>query len=340
MAARTLAQPDPSPSDAYLTTGTSPGRSGRARLTLPGAGGRPVEVEVGFEVHGPPHAPVTVVLGGISADRHLAPTVSRPEPGWWRGVVGAGAALDPRVDRLLGVDWMAGDLGRPVTTHDQASAVAAVLDEIGARRAALVGASYGGMVALAFAERFSERTRALLVICAAHRTHPLATALRVIQRRAVRLGVDAGRPAEGVALGRALAMTTYRSAAEFEARFDWRTAAPTAADGCPRFPVEGYLDARGAAFAARFDPERFRRLSESIDLHAVEPERIGVPTTLLSVDTDALVPPWLVDELAARAPGVGDHVRLRSDFGHDAFLKEVALVSDTIRSALRAEVAR
>ena len=337
MTVRTLATSDTSPADAFRTTGTSPGRSARVRVALDADHGGAAEVEVGYEVHGPPHAPVTLVLGGISADRHLAPTALRPEPGWWPGVVGRGAALDPGAQRLVGVDWIAPDLGRTVGTHDQARALTAVLDDLGVRRAAVVGASYGGMVGLALAERFPERVRALLVICAAHRTHPLATALRVIQRRTVRLGAEAGSTDAGLALGRALAMTTYRSAVEFDARFDWR---PSRAAGAPRFPVEDYLDARGAAFAARFDPERFRRLSESIDLHAVEPERIAVPTTLVSFDTDALVPPWLADELAERAPGVRRHVTVGSVYGHDAFLKEAAPVSDAIRAALGVEVDR
>ena len=126
-------------------------------------------------------------------------------------------------------------------------------------------------------------------------------------------------------------MTTYRSRREFEERFDVR---PTDETLPPRFPVEEYLDAQGASFAARFDPTSFLCLSESIDLHFVEPKRITPPTPLLSVATDALAPPWLVDELASGAPGVERHVTLTSVFGHDAFLKEVASVSAVIREAL------
>jgi homoserine O-acetyltransferase len=131
-------------------------------------------------------------------------------------------------------------------------------------------------------------------------------------------------------------MTTYRSAEEFDVRFDWR---PEDSAVHARFPVESYLDARGDAFAARFTPERFRRLSESIDLHAVDPAAVTAPTVLVSVDSDALVPPWLVDELAAAAPGVEAHVTVTSVYGHDAFLKETALVSDLVRSLLVREVA-
>jgi len=45
-------------------------------------------------------------------------------------------------------------------------------------------------------------------------------AWRGIQRRAVRLGIEAGRPKEGMKIARELAMTTYRTAEEFADRFD------------------------------------------------------------------------------------------------------------------------
>ncbi len=328
-----------------------------------------------FEVHGPAYARPTVVLGGISAGRHLAPTAFDPRPGWWSGLVGRHRALDPARRRLVGIDFLGGPSGagllRPVTTHDQARALAAVLDELDGRPADLVGASYGGMVALAFAELFPERVSRLVVVCAAHRTHPMATALRSLQRAAVQLGARAGLDGEGLALARALAMTTYRSAREFEGRFSSAAlpdggrggarARPPAGQGRPaadppgppgrrqlargrrvaqRFPVEDYLEARGTAFARDFDPERFLALSESIDLHRTRPDSAPPSTLLVSVDSDTLVPPWLVDRLAAKAGGRAAHATLSSRFGHDAFLKEVAAVASQVRLGLRDEEER
>lgn len=345
-------QGDPGP------LGPPPGAPGaiRPRLRFDHLGRR--RTPVFFEAHGPADARPTVVLGGISAGRHLAPTASDPRPGWWPGLVGHGRALDPDRRRLVGMDFLGGPSGagllRPVTTRDQARAVAAVLDELGGRRADVVGASYGGMVALAFAELFPERVSRLVVVCAAHRTHPMATALRSLQRAVVRLGACAGRDGEGLALARALAMTTYRSAREFEGRFssvplgqDGEGETPTVARplargrrAAQRFPVENYLEARGAAFARDFDPERFLALSESIDLHRTRPESLPASTLLVSVDSDSLAPPWLVDRLAAKAQGRAAHATLTSRFGHDAFLKETGLVSAMVRRGLGDEEAR
>ena len=295
-------------------------------------------VPVLYEAHGALGMPATVVLGGISAGRHLAPTPPDARPGWWRGLVGRGAALDPASRLLIGIDFLGGTseggLLRPVTTHDQARAIAAVLDDLGVAAISIVGASYGGMVALAFAELFPERVARLVIVCAAHRTHPMATAVRSVQRSAVTLGAD--DEARGLALARALAMTTYRSAAEFEERFSpFALSAGEPGKTPARFPVEEYLEARGADFVRSFDTGRFLALSESIDLHSTRPGSLPDDALLVSFDTDVLVPPWLVDELAARQGRCPvRHVTVPSLYGHDAFLKEVEQVSALVRTGL------
>ncbi len=311
----------------------------RARIPFDHLGARTVSVR--YEAHGDPSAPAAVVLGGISAGRHLAPTPSHAQPGWWRGLVGADAALDPASGLLIGIDFLGGtsesDLLRPVTTHDQARAIAAVLDDLGVAATSIVGASYGGMVALAFAELFPERVARLVIVCAAHRTHPMATAVRSVQRTAVTLGADDG--ARGLALARALAMTTYRSTREFEERFSpFALSAGEPGKTPARFPVEEYLEARGEAFVQSFDTDRYLALSESIDLHSTRPGSLPDDALLVSFDTDVLVPPWLVDELAARQGRCpARHVVVPSLYGHDAFLKEVEQVSALVRAGLNGQ---
>ena len=327
----------------------------RARLAFDHLGER--EVTVAYEVHGNltawtpvPAAPnpgsanilPTLVLGGISAGRHLAPATFDTGSGWWPGIVGRGLALDPAHRPFIGIDYLGGTVEagqpiRPVTTHDQARAIAAVLDHLGIARASFVGASYGGMVALAFAELFPERIGHLVILCAAHRTHPMATAVRSVQRAAVNLGADSGDPARGLSLARALAMTTYRSTREFEQRFSpFALSAGTPAGDPARFPVQDYIEARGADFVRRFDTERFLALSESIDLHSTRPGSLPEHALLVSFDTDVLVPQWLMDELAARGSGSEPrrHVTIQSLYGHDAFLKEIEEVSECLRAEM------
>jgi homoserine O-acetyltransferase/O-succinyltransferase len=292
---------------------------------------------VRYEVVGEEGAPAVMALGGISATRHVAGHPADPTPGWWEAQVGAGRSVATERFRAIGVDYLGaelqpGDAVPLVATHDQARAIAAAMDALGIERLhALVGASYGGMVALAFAELFPSRLARLVVISAAHQPHPMATAVRSVQRRIVRDAAAAGRPAQGLALARALAMTTYRTDREFAARFDagWRLEHGTA-----RFPVEEYLDHCGRRYVEQCTAERFLCLSQSIDLHRVNPAAVRVPATLAAVHGDPIAPPWQMAELAA---GLGAPARLhelRSQYGHDAFLKEDDVIASLLTRAL------
>jgi homoserine O-acetyltransferase len=84
-------------------------------------------------------------------------------------------------------------------------------------------------------------------------------------------------------------------------------------------------------------PDAFLCLSLSIDLHDVDPFTVDVPTDLISVDSDTLVPPWLMDELEAGLAGPARHHRISSIYGHDAFLKEVEAVGGLLSRILKRE---
>lgn len=291
------------------------------------------------EIVGPRGAPVVVVLGGISATRHVTASDHDPAPGWWDSIVGRGRALDTTKFRVLGVDFLDGGRrsdGRPqriVTTHDQAANVRSVLDHLEIERIhSFVGASYGGMVALAFAERYPARVDHVLAISAPHEPHPMSTALRALQRRIVQLGLDTGEPAEALAIARGLAITTYRSAREFADRFG--TAPLECTENDATFPVEGYLRHHGERFAAQWTAERFLALSLSGDLHRVDPAAIHTPTTIVAAEGDAIVPGEQLEVLSARLGAPNRLIRLPTSRGHDAFLTEPAAVGEIIHTAL------
>jgi homoserine O-acetyltransferase len=134
-----------------------------------------------------------------------------------------------------------------------------------------------------------------------------------------------------MALGRAIAMTTYRSAREFSERFD------VVADISERnaeFDVERYLMNAGDKFAARMRPERFLALSLSVDLHRVVPEAVGVPTTVIAAQGDTLVPTSQLRTMARRLPRLDAFHRLQTRFGHDAFLAEQSRLGRLLTATL------
>jgi homoserine O-acetyltransferase len=319
-------------------------------LELPGHidlhhGGTLQHVRIAFRLAGPTRAPVVAALGGISAGRFVFAAAGAGF-GWWSELVGPGRVLDSNRYRVLGIDYLggSGDTTGPqagqgfpsVSTYDQALVLLAVLNHLGITTLhAIAGASYGGMVALAFAERYPERVARLLVISAADGTHPMATAWRSLQRSIVRFAQRQGLGKDGLMLARALAMATYRSPEEFSARF--RAAPRRTADGF-RFPVEDYLFARGEEYATRYLPEAYVCLSESIDLHALEASSVRTPTTLVAVREDQLVPVGDMRALSARLAGRCRLSEISSIYGHDAFLKEAEQLRPVFEACLEGEL--
>ncbi len=283
---------------------------------------------IAWRLTGPADAPVVCAMGGIWCDRRLFdPADARG--GCWREVVGPGRPLDSNRLRILSFDYLggSGDSSGPetggqfptISTYDQAEALARLLDHLKVPSLrAIIGGSYGGMVALAFAERYPERVAALCIISAADRPHPMAIAWHSIQRRIVKFAIQCGRPEEGLRLARAVGLSLYRSSEEFAARFP---ATPRKEGGEFAFPVERYLFSEGGESTAIFRAEAFLCLSESLDLHQVDATRIFVPTTAVGAREDQLVPLADVRALVARM-GVA-HVReISSIHGHDAYLRE------------------
>jgi homoserine O-acetyltransferase len=291
-------------------------------FTRPGPGGG--WLEACGRLTGPENGPASVVLGGVSAGRRLIE--DEDGPGWWPGVAGAGGALDPARRRLLSLDFI--DAADPFPSiADQAEAVLALAEAAGLERFSLVGASYGGVIALEIAARAPGRVRRVDVLCAAARPNPMATAWRAIQRETVELAIAAGDPARGVDIARRLAMTTYRTHEEFSARFT--DPDPQSRDAAG---VEAYLAARGADYAGRTRPDRFLALSRSMDSADVAVEAITAPTRFFSVSSDLLVPPADIAATAARMTNASVE-RIDSLYGHDAFLKDTLAVNAFLESA-------
>lgn len=303
-------------------------------------GGQLAGARIAWRLTGPADAPLVCALGGIWSDRRLFdPADARA--GCWREVVGPGRPLDSNRYRILSYDYLggSGDSSGPepggrfpsISTYDQAEALERLLDhlKVPALRA-VVGGSYGGMVALAFAERYPERVGALCIISAADRPHPMAIAWHAIQRHIVKFALESGRPQDGLRLARAVGLSLYRSSEEFAARFP---AAPRLEGGEFVFPVERYLFADSVELTAAFRAESFLCLSESLDLHQVDATRIFVPTTAVAAREDQLVPLADVRALVARM-GVA-HVReISSIHGHDAYLREAEQLRGVLASAI------
>lgn len=286
-------------------------------------------------LYGKSGAPVIVIPGGISASRFVA---DEPESGaqvgsnWWPDIVSEGGFIDLNQYQVLGVDLAPGGANATkrvtITTNDQAKRLAALLEHLKMDKVeAIIGTSYGGMVSLAFAQNYPQKLKRLCLLGAAHRPFPMGVALRGIQRRIVDFSSEVGRPAEGLKLARQLAMSTYRSAEEFTGRFNGEpTCCPSTKPDVLQFDVGNYLEACGEKYPDAMPVARFMALSESIDLHCVDPKKITVKTLLIATIGDQLAPPSEIQLLHDTLAGESEMVTIKSIYGHDSFLKETQIL--------------
>lgn len=291
-------------------------------------------------LYGKAGAPLIVIPGGISASRYLADNKENGH-GWWTDLVYPGGPIDLDQYQVLGLDLAPTGKNTQkrvtITTHDQAKRLSALLDHLEIDTAhAAIGTSYGAMVLLAFSEQNPERFQRQCLLGASHRPYPMGVAWRGIERRTIELGIAAGDINTGLKLARELAMTTYRSAEEFSIRFSGEQIS----DDPIRFDVDGYLESCGAKYHEIMPAMRFLALSESIDLHKVDPAKVTTPTLLVATNSDRLAPPSEIELLHSLLSGPSDLVTIDSIYGHDSFLKEYdvlgPLISDFIQGERRA----
>ena len=222
----------------------------------------------------------------------------------------------------------------------------------------VLGASLGGISVIAFAAQFPQAARRLISISGTPAASPFAIALRSVQRESITRDPEwrAGQypfdrpPRNGLTLARKLGTITYRSAAEWRARFARKPLAEQTARPslfAPRFAVEGYLRAQAERFVRVFDPNCYLYLSSAMDRfdlaehggsYAAALKNVSCEGVLvIGVESDFLFP---IDEQAAIAEAFRENAtpvrlaRLPSLEGHDAFLVDIARFEQEIRAFL------
>ena len=308
------------------------------------------------------------VLGNVPAARENgwilifhALTGSADVEQWWGPLVGPGKPLDTSRHAIVSANLLGSCYGSTgpqewaaehdgpfpqLTPADLADAHVSLLEHLGVERLALAtGGSLGGMVTLEWGRRSPVPVDRLVVFAAPAATSAQAIAWNTVQRMAIEadpawLGgrYAAGNgPVAGLAAARALAMITYRTAVEFEARFG-RTSSRTPG----RFDVDHYLRRQGDKLVARFDAASYVALMRAMDLHDVGDLRAAAQATAarvgtvigVGVDSDLLYAPEEVRAWteAYRAAGVDARYReITSATGHDTFLIEWDQVEAILR---------
>ncbi|NRA68184.1 MAG: alpha/beta fold hydrolase [Pseudobacteriovorax sp.] len=296
------------------------------------------DFDVAYRLHGNPKNPLIAVSGGVSSHRGITEYAGSYKP-WWKELVGYDKALNTADYCILGWDYLGndGDTFGPkdgawpdhcqVSTRDQARLLKAIIDHIGYREVyAMVGASYGAMVNLAFGDCFPHLIQHLISISGAHKSHAMGYAYRYLQNELLDLSEHASlKELPGIQkrlaeLSRGLAMTTYRTSNEFEERFSGRD------------EVIAYLNHHGREFASGRSLTSRRLLAKSILTHDINVDPQRFKHSVIGFEQDTLVPPHLLSELACKTRG--ELYLFDSPYGHDSFLKESVLLSRLFKTLL------
>lgn len=286
-----------------------------------------------------------------------------PRAGWWNPLIGPGCIFDTRRYFVICSNILGGCYGStgPTSPHpadgspygmrfplvgisDMVRAQRALLDQLGVQRlAAVAGGSIGGQQALEWAVAYPDFIERVIVLAAGARLSAQGIALNEIGRRAIIADprwsggnyLPGQGPDDGLAVARMVAMLSYTSAADLEARFGRRPAsrAIDAPSIGPAYDVESYLQYQGEKLVRRFDANTYLILSRAMDRYDVAEGRgsdeaalARVRASFLAVGTssDWLFPPAQVRALAEgvqKAGGRARYAEINSPLGHDAFLK-------------------
>jgi len=242
-----------------------------------------------------------------------------------------------------------------VTVRDMVRAQALALEQLGIRRLkAVLGGSIGGMQALQWAIDFPERVERCIAIGATPLS-AMGLALNHLQREAIALdpnwqdGNYETTPAKGVALARAIAMCSYKSADLFEERHgraENRKGPSPYESAIGKFDVAGYLEHQGESFVARFNPNAYITITRAMDrfdpsrdygADAAAFGRIRARCTLVGISSDWLFPSRDVERLSESIRDAGARCEFRelvSTHGHDGFLADCDQLVPILRRAL------
>jgi len=241
-----------------------------------------------------------------------------------------------------------------LTIQDIAAAGGRVLDALGIERLrVLIGASMGGMSALALMRQRPDIARHFLAISTAINAEPFAIAVRSLQREMIvrdphwRDGAytDEDWPENGMRLARKLGMISYRSGEEWRTRFGrLRQNRYNERLFGMHFSIESYLENAARKFIRNFDPCSYLYLSQAMDTYdftedfedlksAFAPLQLD-SAKIIGVETDILWPPYQQREICKGLTANDvecDPQTLASVQGHDSFLVDY----DRFRPAVR-----
>ena len=244
-----------------------------------------------------------------------------------------------------------------ITMGDMVQLQAKLIDFLGIERLlAVAGGSMGGMQALEWAVSYPDRVLAAIPIATTAKHSPQQIAFNEVGRQSIMADPDwnngnyyNGRPpARGLAVARMVGHITYMSDESMREKFGrrLRDKEKYGFDFSVDFEVESYLRYRGSQFVNRFDANSYLYITKAedyFDLASGTGSLAGAfgkakaRFLVISFSSDWLYPSYQSQDIVRvlrRSNHDVAYCDLPSNYGHDAFLVDVAEQSDVVRGFL------
>lgn len=345
-------------------------------------GGRLPEVYIAYETWGALSRNkdnAILLFTGLSPSAHACSSEDDTTAGWWEYMIGPSKPLDTDRYHIICVNSLGScfgstspssicpDTGKAygldfpeLCIEDIAKAAHHALHEMGIDHLhAVVGASMGGMSALAYVLQYPDSSDALITISSACRAMPFTIAVRSLQREIIRCdprwqnGFYAfdQQPEQGMLLARKLGLMSYRAGEEWRQRFNRARIAPSKREQLfdMEFKIESYLDYNARKFIHNFDANSYLYLSHAMDTFDIADHGGSVNAGLtkihtqrnliVGIESDILFPIEQQQELANGLKKTGhqtDFHALDSIHGHDSFLIDDGKLAPLVQAFLQA----
>ena len=245
-----------------------------------------------------------------------------------------------------------------ITIGDMVQLQTKLVDLLGIERLlAVAGGSMGGMQALEWAVTYPERVVAAIPIATTARHSPQQIAFNEVGRQAIMADPDwndgnyysTRPPGRGLAIARMVGHITYMSDESMREKFGRRLREKEkyGYDFSVDFEVESYLRYRGTQFVGRFDANSYLYITKAEDYFDLTNgagtlanafAKAQARFLVISFSSDWLYPSYQSQEIVRvlrRSNHDVAYCELPSNYGHDAFLVDVAEQSEVIRGFLQ-----
>src|ERR1700722_6533945 len=244
-----------------------------------------------------------------------------------------------------------------ITIRDMVRLQRKLIQSMGIERLlSVAGGSMGGMQALEWAVSYPEMVRTAIPIATTTRHSAQQIAFNEVGRQAIMADLDWNEgnyydskpPGRGLPIARMVGHITYMSDESMREKFGrrLREKEKVGFDFGVDFEVESYLRYRGNQFVSRFDANSYLYITKAEDYFDLTNGTGRLSDAFHTVDTrflvisftsDWLYPSYQSQEIVRvlrRMNGDVAYCDLQSNYGHDAFLVDIAEQSEIVRGFL------